>query len=211
MMSILGCSSSDVGEILQKLGFRLERSPQPRPEEKPAAEVPPSAPSEAPAAAAITAAEPATAAEPDAGDSAGAGQPVPDTAAAAQGEAAAAAAPEPAREKPAAELKLDEVWRPRRQGRHRDRGRRRPPASDPSGKDDAHPRRGREERHHRPDRHERHERRHGPGGGRRDSREERQRPFRHSASPTPKAGVDPDSPFAALSSLKAALEKQSQE
>jgi hypothetical protein len=35
--------------------------------------------------------------------------------------------------------------------------------------------------------------------------------LRHSASPAPKPGIDPDSPFAALSSLKAALEKQSQE
>jgi ATP-dependent RNA helicase SUPV3L1/SUV3 len=215
MMSILGCSSSDVGEILQKLGFRLERMPQPRPEraeENPAAEVFPSAPSGAPAAAAITAAEPATPAEPGAGDAAGASQPVPVTAAgAAQGEAVAAAAPEPAREKPAAELKLDEIWRPRRQGRHRDRGRRRPAARDPSGKDDAHPHLGKEGRHHRHDRHERRERRHGSGGGRGEDREERQRPFRHSASPAAKAGIDPDSPFAALSSLKAALEKQSQE
>ena len=36
MMSILGCSLSDVGEILQKLGFRMERVPQaPREEKKP--------------------------------------------------------------------------------------------------------------------------------------------------------------------------------
>ena len=59
---------------------------------------------------------------------------------------------------------------------------------------------------HRPDRHDR---RQGHGGGRRDERPQRQ--LRHSASPAPKAGVDPDSPFAALSSLKAALEKRGQE
>jgi ATP-dependent RNA helicase SUPV3L1/SUV3 len=216
MMSILGCSSSDVGEILQKLGFRLERIPRPRsdrPEEKRAAEAPAGATSDAPPA------EPAAAAEPGATDAAGGGQPIADATGAAPAEPVAAAT-EPAGEKAAADLKPDEVWRPRRQGRHPDRGRRRLPASEaPSkeevhprrGKEDAHPRRGKEGRHHR---HERQERRHGPGGGRRegrDGREDRQRAFRHSASPAPKAGIDPDSPFAALSSLKAALEKQSQE
>jgi hypothetical protein len=33
----------------------------------------------------------------------------------------------------------------------------------------------------------------------------------HASPPSAKAGFDPDSPFAALSSLKAALEKRSQE
>jgi ATP-dependent RNA helicase SUPV3L1/SUV3 len=113
-------------------------------------------------------------------------------------------APERPREKTAAEPKVDEVWRPRRQGRQPDRARRRGPVAEPP-KDEAHPRRGKEARHKR---HDRHERRQGPPPGR---REDRQRPYRHSASPAPKGGVDPDSPFAALSSLKAALEKQNQE
>jgi ATP-dependent RNA helicase SUPV3L1/SUV3 len=129
-------------------------------------------------------------------------------------------APEKGHVKAAAEPKLDEIWRPRRQGRHPDRARRRFSGPAEPAKDDARSRRvGKESRHgdgrhkegrqqKRHDRHDRPERRQG-GPGRRDDRP--QRPFRHSASPAPKAGIDPDSPFAALSSLKAALEKQSQE
>jgi ATP-dependent RNA helicase SUPV3L1/SUV3 len=145
-------------------------------------------------------------------------------------------ASEKAQRKATAEPRLDEIWRPRRQGRHqdRDRARRRFAGSgEPAKKDDAHPRRGGKEgrapgdgrqkdgrQHkrpdrpdhrpeHRPDRPDRHDRRQGHGGGRRDERPQRQ--LRHSASPAPKAGVDPDSPFAALSSLKAALEQRGQE
>jgi ATP-dependent RNA helicase SUPV3L1/SUV3 len=57
------------------------------------------------------------------------------------------------------------------------------------------------ERAKRPDR-----RRGGPS-----ERQERPRVALHASPPSPKAGFDPDSPFAALSSLKAALEKRSQE
>ena len=65
----------------------------------------------------------------------------------------------------------------------------------------------RNDRKDRHDRSDRKERRHGA-----NRQEDRQpRVFRHSASPAPKPGIDPDLPFAALSSLKAALEKQSQE
>jgi ATP-dependent RNA helicase SUPV3L1/SUV3 len=114
------------------------------------------------------------------------------------------------------ELKPDEVWRPRRQGRRFERPRRHGGASE-EPKEQTRPHGGQEARHTdakrkedrrpRPDRHERPERRQGSGG----RREDRPRVFRQSASPTPPAGIDPDSPFAALISLKAALEKQSQE
>ena len=132
-------------------------------------------------------------------------------------------APEKAQGK-VAEPKLDEIWRPRRQGRHQDRAKRRfagagEPAKD--AKDEARPARrgskdGRQDesrhkdsrQHKGHERRDRHERRQGPPA-RRDERP--QRSFRHSASPATKGGIDPDSPFAALSSLKAALEKQSQD
>jgi ATP-dependent RNA helicase SUPV3L1/SUV3 len=42
-------------------------------------------------------------------------------------------------------------------------------------------------------------------------RQDRPRVALHASPPSAKAGFDPDSPFAALSSLKAALEKRSQE
>jgi ATP-dependent RNA helicase SUPV3L1/SUV3 len=166
---------------------------------------------------------------------------------------------QPAEAKPE-EQRFEEIWRPRRQGRHhdRERGRRRggpPAAAEParqakngqeaaagSGQarengqrrgwvaredrprgdrgNDRQPRRDRSDRPEqrrgerqdrqggRPDhRSDRKDRRHGGPGG---HREERPRVFRASASP-PKTGIDPDSPFAALSQLKAALEKQSQE
>jgi ATP-dependent RNA helicase SUPV3L1/SUV3 len=261
MMSILGCSLSDVGEILQKLGFRMERVvPAPREEAKPqekaaeagqetageqasgepaeAAAEPPDVSTAAPAEA-VSDAPAAPAMEPPAAAGATA-ETVAAPVAAPPGEAAEtpAAEPQPQRERAAAELKPEEIWRPRRQGRPHDRGRRRPPQSE-AAKDEAIPRQGKEgERRHegrsrdgrgrdsrgndsqrkdggrhdgRPPRP--HERRHSQGGGGRREREgrEERRAFRHSASPAPKPGVDPDSPFAALSSLKAALEKQSQE
>jgi ATP-dependent RNA helicase SUPV3L1/SUV3 len=290
MMSILGCSSSNVGEVLQELGFRPERVPV-RPEPPPAApEVAatprPAATDVAPTAetAAATVADGANGAEaaavaespPPAADSAAAAETVvadgSGTVAAEASTAVVAAAPEKATAeatasadaKSAAEPKFEEVWRPRRQGRHheRERGRRRgPPAAaeaskDPGeGKDAAseaasengHQRRqeardGRPRRHDRHDRHghdrrdgqdrqgdrprdrhgdrqsdrqgrpDRKERRHGPhGSSRRDDRRDDRQPRLFRSAPAPKPGIDPDSPFAALSSLKAALEKQSQE
>jgi ATP-dependent RNA helicase SUPV3L1/SUV3 len=288
MMSILGCSSSNVGEVLQELGFRLERVPvraevraeAPASQAAAAAEAAPAAPeavstAEAGAspdgAAAGGESQPAASlaadiAAPEAsgseaasvGETAGAGgdAPAPEIAATAVAPSPEKPAAEPAAGEPpsavphgaaerAAEPKLEEIWRPRRQGRHheRERGRRRSgpaPTAEPTkvareagetreARDNGHQRRGKEardgrpqgrdrhDRSGRPDRNDRHdrpdgkERRHGQH--RRDDRREDRQPrlFRHSASPAPKPGIDPDSPFAALSSLKAALEKQSQE
>jgi ATP-dependent RNA helicase SUPV3L1/SUV3 len=243
MMSILGCSLSDVGEILQKLGFRMERvAPAPREESGPLEKSPQTGvragEQEAVGEPSEAAAEPSDASAASVGPDSGtpleaAGEPpAAEVAAPLQSTAAVAAEPsaaesQPQREKPAAELKPDEIWRPRRQGRPHDRGRRRPPQTEAAAKGEAPAQRqGKEGRHEgrsrdgrgkdgrsdgRPPRH--HERRQGQGGGGRREREgrEERRPFRHSASPAPKPGIDPDSPFAALSSLKAALEKQSQE
>jgi ATP-dependent RNA helicase SUPV3L1/SUV3 len=255
MMSILGCSSSNVGEVLQELGFRLERVPvRPEPAKAELAPAPTEAASAAPDAAPAVETPPEAATEVNGAVAADENRLpttslAPETAAAeTSGEATAveiaATAGDPglpadatSQEQPAVESKFEEVWRPRRQGRHhdRERGRRRggPPASaeparearepretkDSAGhprrgkdvrKDDRQARDGRPKRNDRGDRHDRpdrKDRRHGPG-----HREDRQpRAFRHSASPAPKPGIDPDSPFAALSSLKAALEKQSQE
>jgi ATP-dependent RNA helicase SUPV3L1/SUV3 len=243
MMSILGCSLSGVGEVLETLGFRMERVTAPRTEAKPA-EAAPAAPAvaaaEAPTTPAVAADAPATPAAAGDGDaesgeaapaSADGSAPEAEAVADAAGSAAvegattesvpAAAAPaaEALREKEkVTELKPDEVWRPRRQGRRFERPRRHDGAEAPKeharlrgGQDaqqkDARRNEGRRPRHERQDRHERHERRQGSSG----RREDRPRVFRQSASPAPPAGVDPDSPFAALISLKAALEKQSQE
>src|SRR5262249_48156927 len=100
-----------------------------------------------------------------------------------------------------AESKWDEIWRPRRQGRQSERPRRRRAPSAEQGQVEARPQpRGKEGWRNR-------QRKHGPPA----RREDRPRPFSQSASPPPKSGIDPDSPFAALSSLKAALERQNQE
>jgi hypothetical protein len=44
-----------------------------------------------------------------------------------------------------------------------------------------------------------------------NQRDERSRPHLQASPSPPKAAFDPDSPFAALSSLKAAMDKRSQE
>jgi ATP-dependent RNA helicase SUPV3L1/SUV3 len=193
MMSILGCSSADVGEILHTLGFRLERVPvAPAPVEN----------GRAPEAAEAESASPASAPSPDA-DGATLGEVAPAEAAATPPEESAREAAEPAPEKSPAEAKWDEIWRPRRQSRQHDRPRRRHGDQAARSQVDARPApRGKEVWRSRRQRKQDSP----PGRG-----EERQRSYGHSAAPPPKPGIDPDSPFAALSSLKAALERQSQE
>jgi ATP-dependent RNA helicase SUPV3L1/SUV3 len=88
MMSILGCSLSDVGEILQKLGFRLERIPAARREENPSeAKQPEGEDVPAPEAAAAPAATPT---EPASGEAAEAIQTEPEVDGAASDRAAEA-------------------------------------------------------------------------------------------------------------------------
>jgi ATP-dependent RNA helicase SUPV3L1/SUV3 len=219
MMSILGCSSGNVGEVLQTLGFRLERVPV----------TPAQAPAQAPAPVGNGAADPTastetatdeTTAVPSPDPEAGGGLPPAEAAAALEASAPEAIAPGGAdnaadavasvaaesAEKVLSEPRWDEIWRPRRQGRQRERPRRRHGDRDrgEQGKAEARPpaQRGKEVWRDR-----RQQRKQGPPG----RRDERPRTYAHSAAPPSKSGVDPDSPFAALSSLKAALERQSQE
>jgi ATP-dependent RNA helicase SUPV3L1/SUV3 len=220
MMSILGCSADELGHVLKALGFWAERrlvAPAAL-EALQAASAP--APSEtANGAAATENAE----IEADA-----ALVPSPDTPAVASeskpaqpAEASASEAPvaAPAAEAPAE--RWEEIWRPRRKGRAFERPER---DSRPAPVD----RKGRASRHHNQSRknpeapagriphaaahrdgkappHRRDHRRKGK------PREERARPHMQASPPASAAAFDPDSPFAALSSLKAALEKRSQE
>ncbi len=139
-----------------------------------------------------------------------------------------------------AEEQWEEVWRPRRKGRafeaaperqrqgqrprHANKGqgfkaqgfRAREPSADKPADAQPVPQQAREQQgkeqqgkpQHGKDRHRRPERRRGGPGERPD----RARVPLHASPPKPKSATfDPDSPFAALSSLKAALEKRSQE
>jgi ATP-dependent RNA helicase SUPV3L1/SUV3 len=217
MMSILGCSAGELGNVLRALGFWAERRKVvPAPGD---AIAPPAATPAAEANGSGAAPSPDPPSEP-AGDGQ-ASEPASDGGAAPVVTAALADAPAPcvapaaqpaasAQDRPAGALKTaegqwEEVWRPRRKGRafespseRHGQPRARPPdkaagqevrlkPGSPGGKP-----RGR-----RPDRRR---------GG---DRQERSRPQLH-ASP-PKPAFDPDSPFAALSSLKAQMEKRSQD
>jgi ATP-dependent RNA helicase SUPV3L1/SUV3 len=209
MMSILGCSAGELGNVLQALGFRLDRvriEPV-----KPAMAAANGAAAVTPAdSEAVAAEQPApTTEQPQLPDQ----QPAP--AVAPDATLAASAAPVAVSEEPAVtdttppEVKWDEIWRPRRQGRQPQQHRRgahvrQQPKSDQTPQQ-AKPTRGnRPERSNRPDRRE--HRRDGPP----QRRDDRPRAVQ-SASPPAKGGMDPDSPFAALRSLKLALEKPGQD
>jgi ATP-dependent RNA helicase SUPV3L1/SUV3 len=105
---------------------------------------------------------------------------------------------------PAPEVKWDEIWRPRRQGRHA-QGPRRSKNARHTQPEERGQQAGKFRRGGRPERRDR--RRDGPP----QRRDERPRGFLQSAGPPAKGGVDPDSPFAALHSLKLALEKPGQD
>ena len=207
MMSILGCSADELGQVLKALGFWMDRrqlavAPSEAPAEAPAAQSPPaaegqesvSAPADVPAVAgpsmAVPVAEPSLASET----------------------AATPASSQPEAELSAAALdaaKWEEVWRPRRRGRtfertaderpqeHARKGRTRRPPPDRGDKQPA--------QQARPQRRD--------GQRQRPNKRGDDRPRAQlQASPTAQRGTfDPDSPFAALSSLKAALEKRSQD
>jgi ATP-dependent RNA helicase SUPV3L1/SUV3 len=281
MMSILGCSSGELGNVLKALGFRAERRKLvPTIGEQPA---PATADAVAPlpngSDTALASAEPhdgvAEAASPIATEPAAeAVAEVPEVVAEAHAPVAGSAAAAVELEAPVAEAtspvaeaaepvaapadttepiateagalavtvaaeaaveQWEEVWRPRRKGRtfevsqerHKQQGQRprhahrgqgfrarEPGANKPEGQavpqqgkpheDKAQPGKAQQgkERHRRPER-----RRGGP-----NERQERTRVPLHASPPKQKAAVfDPDSPFAALSSLKAALEKRSQD
>ena len=235
MMSILGCSSGELGNVLKALGFWAERRKvtpeviaQPAPET--AAALPPSNGSAVEPAGdvpqvAMEGAEPVVEAAELVSEAA---EPVAETvevvAEAAEPVSVPAAAPDPSAPSVAVAAEAvaeqwEEVWRPRRKGRtfeagperHKQQGQRRrhahraqgtPAPQEPSSKPAPAPQQHGKERTRRPN-----GRRSGPG-----ERQERTRVPLHASPPSPKAvAFDPDSPFAALSSLKAALEKRSQE
>jgi ATP-dependent RNA helicase SUPV3L1/SUV3 len=227
MMSILGCSSGELAEVLKALGFRMERKPDTSrrtaaDSAQDAAAVPDAGPGEASPANAPAEAEADAAAEQPA-DAASQGlreeQPLeagPEAAAAAQssttGEAAPAtdAAPASADAQPEQEPAVFiEVWRPRRRpGGHR---KHRAGTHHKASGRDSEPRPAAEAEPGRPPRSPRPEHRDRRGQRKRDE-PRRPRPEVHSTAPPPrKGGLDPDSPFAALSALKSELEKRAKE
>jgi len=211
MMSILGCSADELGEVLKALGFWAERrqvaaapvegGQAPAAQQAEAAGTDPLAP--APADAAGETAPAAEPAQPAAADGA-----VPEA-------AADGAVPEVAAD--GAGQRWEEIWRPRRRGRSFDRGSR-----------EAHGHQRREKQSHQPQARDAAAALQAARGARPDAKgpprrrdhrrkggkpREEQRP-RHpmqASPPAAKVAFDPDSPFAALKSLKAAMEKRSQE
>ena len=231
MMSILGCSSGELGNVLKALGFWPERRrimpsaaagevPQANGKDGPAATAAPDPDdgtvqqaAEPPAEAVPVAAEIVAGADAEQGEKA-AETPAAEPAAQPEPFAAATTSPAAPMDPPAsaattaATEQWEEIWRPRRRGRAvegAEHGKRAPDRPRPAHR----PPQEAKGKHHHPqkgkDRPRRPDRRRGPG-----ERPERPRMPLH-ASPPPKAGADPDSPFAALSSLKAALEKRSQD
>jgi ATP-dependent RNA helicase SUPV3L1/SUV3 len=192
MMSILGCSADELGHVLKALGFWAER--------RLAVATPGTGTSAVSTNGAATAADAPhdTPAKPPEGiPQEGTSQSPLESAEA----TIADASPQPAAE-PAVE-KWEEVWRPRRKGRAFERPagkksetlRRAQNLTPPSVRQDAKgPLRRRDHR------------RKGP-----HARDDRARPHSQGTSSPAKPTFDPDSPFAALSSLKAALEKGGQD
>jgi ATP-dependent RNA helicase SUPV3L1/SUV3 len=263
MMSILGCSSAELGNVLKVLGFRLDRrrvvpAPSPAaplepapagdaaPETKaqagdaPKTSAPPPATPEAKAEQGDTPKTSATPATPEAKAEEGdtpktSATPATPEAKAEQGDApkpretpvladppaavatadpdAASASPAPDAPDPGtAETALDEsweeIWRPRRRGREiegkpaRPQPQRRRQLEAAQRSAGADPRKD-----HRPDLRKRHRDKRN-----KDRYEERPRSRLEASPPGAKTGAfDPNSPFAALYSLKAAMDKRTQD
>ena len=227
MMSILGCSSEELAHVLRALGFWADRRQMPA----------------EPPAVVVNGADAATAAEPAAAEAvaaaAGAAVEAPaDGMAEAAAEPIAALVAEPiaagvvvAEAAPAAEaeIKWEEIWRPRRRGRavegeRREKRAATAPTSEAPKQHRPRPQQGYRARtepkpvpstpaagageNRRTER--RDPRRDGAKHGK-PRREERPRVPLQASPPGRKGGFDPDSPFAALSSLKAQLDKRTQE
>jgi ATP-dependent RNA helicase SUPV3L1/SUV3 len=268
MMSILGCSAGELGNVLKALGFWAERRkvvPEITAPAAPEAVAAPTPPNDSDAAPAGDASQLPAGEEPRI--VVGAPASVPEAAPHSDAAAPMAEPAEPAVEAPepgavvaaatvpdapsvpvaaeanatAVELvveQFEEVWRPRRKGRAFEAG----PERHKQGQRPRHALKGQgfraqEPRANKPEPQpvpqqgnpledkpqqskpqqgkERHRRPNGRRGGaneRPNERHERTRVPLHASPPKPKvAAFDPDSPFAALSSLKAALEKRSQE
>jgi ATP-dependent RNA helicase SUPV3L1/SUV3 len=131
-----------------------------------------------------------------------------------------ASAPEPAPTTVVAEPKWEEIWRPRRRGRPLPRPARpaRPAQAHVAERQQYQPRPAsmretegdRQSEKARPERRDRRREGYRDGGGK-SRREERPRAQLQAPPASAKSGFDPDSPFAALSSLKAAMDKRTQE
>src|SRR6185295_15178348 len=200
MMSILGCSAAELGNVLKVLGFRLDRRRvAPDPLAEPTAAV-------APEATAAAAAEGETASAPAQAEEGTNAAPT---------EAPAAIAPPPdgvaavatLASADAAEEIWEEIWRPRRRGREPEQ-RPEPPQGSPRRPAEPAPVRPAEVRQDRPDqqRKRRRDKRH------KERHEERPRLHLEASPPGAKTGgFDPNSPFAALYSLKAAMDKRTQD
>lgn len=158
MMSILGCSAEELGNVLKALGFRLERRPVAAAAPAPAAmpDAPPAAEPEAETASAAASEDTSPPSEASEGVAAEADAPAEIAPAEAMPEAPAATSAEAAAPASATETeqKFEDIWRPRRhrrEDRHEGRGER------PEGRGD---RAGRRHHHGKPG-----ERRHGGGHG----------------------------------------------
>jgi ATP-dependent RNA helicase SUPV3L1/SUV3 len=216
MMSILGCSASELGNVLKALGFWAERRRLPALAAEPVtaapAEAPAPRPGEVDGASAAIAGEPPLTVEPETPPAPEPIEPAPPAGEpAAAPVAAAAAATESEAER------WEEIWRPRRRGRPVEAGAERPkrvprPPRKNVIQQAAGPAQQREakDKDREKDRPRRHQHQQGRRGGP-TRREERTRLPMQASPPPSKATFDPDSPFAALSSLKAAMEKRSQD
>jgi ATP-dependent RNA helicase SUPV3L1/SUV3 len=213
MMSFLGCSPEELGNVLKALGFKLERRP-----------VKPAAPVAEPA--------PLSPAEGEVTPEISPGMPAGVMAAEAS---PAAVVPEPLFEDIWRPRRLRHGDHGEGRGRHRSRGHRESAAGampQPAGTSEAvggmssgeagaahkpaHRHHERKDRAGGESRHERH-RHHGKGyhgksqGAERRGQERRAGASVMSAAPGKKGGVDPDSPFASLGALREALEKRQKE
>jgi ATP-dependent RNA helicase SUPV3L1/SUV3 len=220
MMSILGSRAEELGHVLKALGFRSDRrllapvTPEAAATEPAEATVPPANGALPTPKAAPASVEPAIAGadgNPSAPEAAmPSAEPAPAPEATEQGAverpAEPASGPVPA---PPAE-KWEEIWRPRRRGRaFEPEGDQRPAAAREPEQEVRRPKpkAGRRSPGKGPPPHRREQRREGP----KQRREEGRRLQFQSSPAAAKGAVDPDSPFAALSSLKAAMEKRSQD
>jgi ATP-dependent RNA helicase SUPV3L1/SUV3 len=218
MMSILGCSGEELGHVLKALGFWLDRRRlEPTPIESPSAQDGASGPpvpdtpsgeaEEGMAPASVTEAMAPT--EPHAGSLM---EPLREPLPPAQTDVA----DPPVHAAALAQPKWEEVWRPRRRGRSLQRPRK--AHAHPQGRHERPPRSeapretkgDRPSQKGRPGRRDRRREGYRDGGGH-ARREERPRAQAQASPASMKSGFDPDSPFAALSSLKAAMDKRTQE
>jgi ATP-dependent RNA helicase SUPV3L1/SUV3 len=235
MMSILGCSCEELSHVLRALGFRLER--RPRHHAGAAAPLPASTQQAAEAAqgdADVPASpnadnrgavqpevseDPVQPAEPPA-DSAAAASASLEAPSESPGSNSAADLTIGGSDKPATEPEFEEIWRPRRRREHGRTEERRGKARRYMGTMAGDPAQNGEQPQDRPEpdagknRQPRRGRRANDRSGKMQHRRNEPRPVtarQGSSGPQKRTGVDPDSPFAALSALKLALEKRAQD